>query len=227
MTAGRPTRRSGPLATDRPSVETTPVASLPQSASRSPLRQALDLTAEQEGCGLKHLTVLAPQNDPFRIDTRANHRDGEWLAIYAESLIGQRPIHLRGLHYALVTAAPTKPNGDTYRNTDNDWKWMQDNASDAARWLGYIPFDRIIDQRSAAPEVRVFTAPQTTPYVSIGVDVDIPAADDIEPSVGAYHLSDEGTGSSGGFGTAQPYMGPSDLPRGPIVHVSGRSSGFP
>jgi hypothetical protein len=30
---------------------------------------------------MKDLTVLAPQNDPFRLDTPAAHRDGAWRAI--------------------------------------------------------------------------------------------------------------------------------------------------
>jgi hypothetical protein len=29
---------------------------------------------------MKDLTVLASQNDPFRVDTPARHRDGAWLA---------------------------------------------------------------------------------------------------------------------------------------------------
>jgi hypothetical protein len=28
---------------------------------------------------MKDLTVLAPQNDPFRIDRPSAHRDGQWL----------------------------------------------------------------------------------------------------------------------------------------------------
>jgi hypothetical protein len=171
-------------------------------SDRGPLRQVLDETIATEGGSMKDLTVLAVQNDPFRIDTDAGHRDGEWLAINAERLIGKRPIHLRGLHYALVTAAPAKPNGETYRNTDKDWTWLQEKAADAARWLAYIPFDRIVDQRNAAPEVRVFTAPRTRPYVSIGVEVDIPSAEEIEPYVGAYYVADGRTLS--GFGAAQP-----------------------
>jgi hypothetical protein len=170
------------------------------------LREVLEAAQVEHELSMKDLTVLAVQNDPFRIDTAAGHRDGEWLAINAERLIGQRPIHLRGLHYALVTDSTTKPNGETYRNTDKDWTWLQEKAADAARWLGYIPFDRIVDQRNNAPEVRIFTAPQTRPYVSIGVDVEIPDADDIEPYVGAYHDADDGTGrSASGFGAAQPY----------------------
>jgi hypothetical protein len=47
----------------------------------SPLRAVL----EAEG-GLKDLTVLAPQNDPFRRDTSAGHRDGRWLAERAAEL---------------------------------------------------------------------------------------------------------------------------------------------
>ena len=42
----------------------------------SRLRAAL----ESAGGSLKSLTVLAPQNDPFRVDTDARHRDGAWLA---------------------------------------------------------------------------------------------------------------------------------------------------
>ncbi len=44
---------------------------------RSPLRLALDRAiTESAGC-LKDYTVLSEQNDPFRVDKPANHRDGE------------------------------------------------------------------------------------------------------------------------------------------------------
>ena len=46
----------------------------------SPLRAALEAVISERGCSLKDLTVLATQNDPFRVDTPARHRDGEWLA---------------------------------------------------------------------------------------------------------------------------------------------------
>jgi hypothetical protein len=48
--------------------------------SASPLRAALDAVIAEQGCSLKDLTVLAPKNDPFRLDTPARHRDGRWLA---------------------------------------------------------------------------------------------------------------------------------------------------
>jgi hypothetical protein len=52
-----------------------------ETPQRSLLRQKLDAVVEESGCSLKDLTVLASQNDPFRIDTPARHRDGEWLAV--------------------------------------------------------------------------------------------------------------------------------------------------
>ena len=69
------------------------------------LRAILEDACETEECSLRDLTVLAAQNDPFRQDTPANHRDGEWLAIQAEQLgLGDRVIHLRGLHYMMRPA---------------------------------------------------------------------------------------------------------------------------
>lgn len=136
----------------------------------------------ENGLSMKDLTVLAPQNDPFRVDTPARHRDGEWLAITAHELgLGNRRIHLRGLHY-MVIGRP-KPDGSPYANTDADWLWLSGDAGKAARWLGYIPFDQIVDQRNAAPVVRPFTEPIPWRYISTEVTVDIPDASDIRPRV--------------------------------------------
>ncbi len=165
-----------------------------------PLRQALADAAAEHGVPLKDLTVLAVQNDPFRIDTPAGHRDGAWLAMHAKRL-GLTVIHLRGLHYALVTASPAKPNGEVYRNTDKDWTWLQEKAADAARWLGYIRFDRIVDHRNAAPEIRLWKPPDLEAYISVGVKVDVPDVDDIEPQVMAW----DNTESKFGFRGEQPY----------------------
>ena len=42
----------------------------------SPLRAAAGSVIAGQGCSLKDLTVLAPMNDPFRLDTPARYRDG-------------------------------------------------------------------------------------------------------------------------------------------------------
>jgi hypothetical protein len=89
--------------------------------SASPLRAALDAVIAEQSCSLKDLTVLAPKNDPFRLDTPARHRDGQWLAETAAELgLGNRTIHLRGLHY-MVLGRP-KPDGSPYVNDNDHWE---------------------------------------------------------------------------------------------------------
>ena len=47
----------------------------------------------------------------------------------------------------------TEPDGTPYTNTDKDWLWLSGGAGKAPRWLGYIPFDQIVDQRNAPRSV--------------------------------------------------------------------------
>src|SRR5262245_39117584 len=98
------------------------------------LREVLEQACAAAKCSAKALTVLAAQHDPFRIDTPARHRDGHWLAVQADrhGLAG-RTIHLRGFHYLLVsTIRLVKPNGKPYRNTEEDWTWLVEDAAKAA-----------------------------------------------------------------------------------------------
>src|SRR4051794_9146199 len=149
------------------------------------LRPTLEAACAAEGCPAGALTVLASQNDPFRIDTPARHRDGQWLARVAHDLgLGERRIHLRGLHYMLVSGVVQRPAGTTYTNTDDRWAGLGSPAAKAARWLGYLPFAQVMDARNAEPVVRIHEAPEPEPLIEVGVDVTIPGADDLRPSVG-------------------------------------------
>jgi hypothetical protein len=66
-------------------------------------------------------------------------------------------------------------------NDDDTWHWLVDTAAKASRWLGYIDFDRITDNRNAGPIIHRKARVQPRAFLSIGLDVDIPDADDIEP----------------------------------------------
>jgi hypothetical protein len=148
----------------------------------SPLRAALDTVIAEQGGSLKSITVLAMQNDPFRVDIPPRHRDGEWLATTARDLgLGDRRIHLRGLHYMAAVAERPKPDGTPYRNTDPEWEWLQGDAAKAARWLGYMPFDQIADQRNPEPEIREFTQPEPWAHLSAELNIEIP--DSIRPEL--------------------------------------------
>ena len=152
----------------------------------SNLGDVLRTLKEQTGLTLDQLSVLAPKNDPFRQDTPAGHRDGKW---FSEQMarVSKPTIHLRGFHYILVTRRVRKPDGKLYKNDDDDWEWLQNEASKAARWLGYVPFDRIVDERNAPPHEHADAAAQRwepQPYVSLYNAPEIPAlrARDLRPS---------------------------------------------
>ena len=49
------------------------------------------------------------------------------------------------------------------------WKWLQDTAAKAARWLGYVPFERIIDNRNDPPLVISYA--ETPRPGSVGLSV--------------------------------------------------------
>jgi hypothetical protein len=150
-----------------------------------PLREALEAAMVETGASMADLTILAKDNDPFRFDVPGKHRLGAWLAMHLDQLAPGRRIHLRGIHYLLVTAQVTKPNGELYTNTDRNWRWLCDYPADAARWLGYVPFDRIIDQRNDAPTVQISERRvDPRPGLSCGTD-DLPDESDLDPYVWA------------------------------------------
>jgi hypothetical protein len=149
---------------------------------------ALRLAIESLGRPLNECTILSAQVDPFRLDTEANHRDGEWLRNTMDRLnIGV--IHVRGLHYALLTRP--KPTGEPY--TTADWEWLI-RVTTVARWLGYVSYDRIIDQKNDAPVIRIWTPADPDPYIGVNYQVQVPDYDDLHPRVGLD-----------GFTGAQPY----------------------
>ena len=83
-----------------------------------------------------------PRSIPYRLDTPAGHRDGEWLAQHMNKALGTtRHIHWRGLHYVLVSGKlrVVKPNGEVYANTDDDWLWMSETAGKAATMARLYP----------------------------------------------------------------------------------------
>ena len=63
------------------------------------------------------------------------------------------------MHYALLNPTdlgPTvKPDGKRYSNSEADWEWLSQKASKAARWLKYVPFDTIVDERNDEPIIQV------------------------------------------------------------------------
>ena len=122
-------------------------------------------------------------------------REGAWLAEQIELLAIRLPVHLRGLHYAIVaTGGVLKPDGQPYTNTDENWIWLSDVAAKAARWLGMVPFESIIDNRNDGPTIFVPEQSEPKPAVYCSFDFSLPDPDDLQP-----------TASLRGFSPRQPY----------------------
>ena len=145
------------------------------------LRLQLESACRANGCSQSALTVLSTRVDPYRLDTPANHRDATWLAEQLERSFGSKNTHWRGLHYSLVMRKRPvkKPDGTAFENTEEDWIWLTETAGKAARWLGYIPFERIIDKRNAPPIIH--RKPRVIPaaWADAGLDIEFP--DDTGP----------------------------------------------
>jgi hypothetical protein len=162
-----------------------------------PLRQVLESAASDTGCSLGALTVLSSQRDPYRLDTPAGHRDGAWFAEQVEQFLGPATtIHLRGLHYRISSAGDIQgPDGKPYLNTDDCWEWLQRDAAKAGRWLGYVPFERIVDERNAPPEIYVPRALTPSSFLSYGGRVELPLS--LDDALPKFNLMD--------FGARQAY----------------------
>ena len=131
---------------------------------------------------MKDLTVL--DNDPYRLDTPANHRDGKWFAgQFARFVPGESSTaHLRGLHYLITSAGDVlKPDGKLYVNLDEQWVWMSEHAADAARWLGYVPFERILDARNDEADLYIPEYSALGSWLSEGAAIELPSVEDLMP----------------------------------------------
>jgi hypothetical protein len=139
--------------------------------------------ARVEGQTLKNLTVLSPQVDPFRIDTPANHRLARWFTEQIERFIGEGRVHLRGLHYKMVgNVYLPESQSMRYTNTIKCWVLVM-TASKAARWLNYVPYDRIVDNRNDPPVIYVPTYAKPDVQLDQGESGqhELPDEDDVLP----------------------------------------------
>lgn len=153
----------------------------------APLGDKLNELKRDSGMGLGELTVLSGSNDPYRLDTPTNRLNAEWFRERMDEcglLDRENALHLRGIHYAIVSMGTVKmPNGSTYVNNDECWQFLQDNASKAARWLGYVPFDAISDARNTPPVIVYAEKPEPQSVVA-SLDIDgLPNEHDLVPRI--------------------------------------------
>jgi len=113
----------------------------------------ISVLARAAGVSQADLLALAPQNDPFALHQKARRRKAEWFAEIFERFGFEAGIHIRRVHYRVISQDNPilRPdNGLAYENTTCCWALMV-NASRDARYLGLVPGDAFIDRRNPAP----------------------------------------------------------------------------
>jgi len=109
--------------------------------------------AKEKKCNVTDLLVLARQNDPFYTGSATQKAMAEWFAELWRSFGYTAGVHLRRVHYQLVSQEdPKKHNGKPYKNTENDWNYLC-NAGKYARCLGLVDPAAFVDRRNPDPHI--------------------------------------------------------------------------
>ncbi len=100
---------------------------------------AIKALAKARGCKVTDLIALAPQNDPFYTGTPNDLALGEWFADLWLRFDYTRGVHIRRVHYQVVSQDPPVllPNGKPYENTETCWDVLSMASKAAAvSWAG-------------------------------------------------------------------------------------------
>lgn len=147
----------------------------------------LKLLASQSGVRVNDLLALAPKNDPFYVGTPATVQRGEWFAdVYQRAGYSRnRAPHLRRVHYWIVSqeSPVIMPDGKPYHNTQGSWEFLIE-ASKAARYLGLVALDGIVDNKNPQPTTNALYWEDNAP----GYEVQVPDLSD--PEIIIYGLND-------------------------------------
>ncbi len=106
--------------------------------------------AKQTGQRVTDLIALAPQNDPFYMGTPNDWAIAQWFAGLWQAFGYSRGVHLRRIHYQIVSQNPPVllPNGLPYENTLECWDFLN-MASKAARYLQLVDPAAFVDRKNA------------------------------------------------------------------------------
>lgn len=115
--------------------------------------------AKEKSCRVTDLLVLARHNDPFYAGSETSRAMAEWFAALWQKFGYTKGVHLRRVHYQLVSQGDAvKHNGTAYQNTEADWDYLC-AAGKYARYLGLVDPFAFVDRRN--PEPHIFTPEET------------------------------------------------------------------
>jgi len=117
--------------------------------------------AKELRCRIPDLLVMAPQNDPFYSGSETRKTMAHWFANLWEEFSYTTNVHIRRVHYQIISTVLHKHDGRVYQNTDNDWGYLC-TASAQARYLGLVPADAIVDHKNPRPHIYLFSGYEGT-----------------------------------------------------------------
>lgn len=105
--------------------------------------------AKKNSLKVQDLCALAPKNDPFYTGRNSEVVASEWFTDLWQRFGYDRGVHLRRIHYRIVSQDPpvARPDGSTYENTQRDWDYLNE-ASKWARYLNMVPSESFVDRRN-------------------------------------------------------------------------------
>jgi hypothetical protein len=140
----------------------------------------LKALARQHHTTIDQLIALAPINDPFYTGSPGDLQKARWFADLWNRFGYGQGIHLRRIHYQIVSQSPpiNKPDGTPYENTLNDWAYLN-NAAKYARYVELVPASRFVDRRNPDAILHArFTRPGDWDYVDPTPGATVSAHDD-------------------------------------------------
>ena len=111
--------------------------------------------AETHRRRLHTLHALSPSADPWMVDLPARTARAQWIAGVFKRFEIQTTVHIRRIHYRLISQEPAAllPDGTPYINSDACWNILACAIRDA-RYLDLISVDVIIDRRNPEPVIN-------------------------------------------------------------------------
>lgn len=118
---------------------------------------------------IPELLALDRSNDPFFVGSPAQRKQAEWFMDVWQRHDLQQGIHLRRVHYRLISQREPwiMPDGSPYENTEKSWGTLTD-AAKHARHLGLLDPEAIEDHRNPDPQLFEMAARETpAPYIHV------------------------------------------------------------
>jgi hypothetical protein len=111
---------------------------------------------------IARLLAMSENRDPFYAGKPAQRAKGEWFAELWRRFGYTTGVHLRRVHYRLVSveqgqSKPRRHDGAVYENTERCWDYLQE-AGAMARYLRLVAADAFEDRRN--PEPHIFMQPE-------------------------------------------------------------------